>query len=319
MDVIGFGDIDVDIYLEVDRIPSRDEKVMANSVNFYPGGMVANFLVALRRLGTTCGFHGPVGADEYGEIAVKDLKDNQVDTSYMVVKKGKKTYFCVVMLDDSGEKALIVAPTECLAPEEEDIISDAIKSAKHMHTIFHGPAQAKAIQMARENGLTISVDFEPASVKGASNLDDLLSKIDIAFINRNALRLMSPHEDLERAARDVVSRGPKIVCVTSGKEGVLIVMDSKPEAIKVNSFDVPVVDTTGAGDCFAAGFVHGYLAGWPIDFVGRFASATAALKIMSKGGHAGAPKFGQVLSFLKENNITIPENVRENIREVSND
>ena len=320
MDVIGVGDIDVDIFLEVDRIPSRDEKILANSVNLYPGGMVANFIVALSRLGTPCGFHGPVGSDEYGEIAIKDLKDNKVDTSYLVVKEGKKTYFCVVMLDESGEKALIVAPTECLVLKEEDILTEAIKSAKHMHTTFHGSAQAKAIQIAHDSGLTISVDFEPDSVKNGSCLNDLLAKIDIAFINRNALKLMSRFDDLEKAAIDVKLRGPKVVCVTLGKKGALIVKDSKSEPIKINSFNVPVVDTTGAGDCFAAGFVHGFLSGWPIDFVGRFASATAAIKIMSIGGHTGAPNFSEVISFLIERNIPIPDNIVEkNIQEVSND
>ncbi len=304
MDVIGVGDIDVDIYLHVGHIPARDEKVSANNVGFFPGGMVANFLVALRRLGTTCAFHGPIGSDEFGVTATDDLICNQVDVSAIVVKPGKKTYFCVVMLDESGEKALVVAPTDCIEPEVKDISEVAIRSAKHLHSTFGGPAQLKAIEIARRNGLTVSVDFEPSAVKG-KNVDDVLAQIDIAFINQNALTWMSAAPTPARAIADILSRGPKIVCTTFGKQGSLIMASKMREPLHVDAFDVPVVDTTGAGDCYAAGFVHGFLRGWPLETIGLFASASAALNVRHLGGHAGAPSTSQVLSFLKDRNITL--------------
>jgi ribokinase len=304
MDVIGVGDIDVDIYLHVDHIPSRDEKVSANDVGFFPGGMVANFLVALRRLGTTCAFHGPVGVDEFGGTATDDLIRNRVDTSKIIVKPGKKTYFCVVMLDESGEKALVVAPTDCIDPEESDISEDAICSAKHLHTTFGGPAHLKAIEIAHRNGLTVSADFEPSAVKG-KNVDESLAMIDVAFINQNALALMSAAPTPVEAMTDILSRGPKIVCTTFGKKGSLIMAKGRQEPLHVEAFDVPVVDTTGAGDCYAAGFVHGLLRGWPLESIGLFASASAALNVCQLGGHAGAPSMEQVLSFLENRNITL--------------
>lgn len=308
MDVIGVGDIDIDIYLEVDHIPARDEKEMAKSVNFFPGGMVANFLVALRRLGTTCGFHGPIGSDEFGQAAQADLVSNNVDTSNIIIKNEKKTYFCVVMLDASGEKALVVAPTECLSPEENDISVEAIKSAKHLHTIFLGPAQAKAISIAHENGMTVSVDFEPDSVRNNNTIDEVLSNTDIAFINQNALGLMSNCTDISDAAHAILSRGPRIVCVTLGKRGSLIAAESRAEVLRIASFDVPVIDTTGAGDCFAAGFIHGFLNGWPLEYIGKFASATAAMKITKMGGHSGAPTLDQVRAFLEDRKIYLTSN-----------
>ncbi len=308
MDVLGIGDIDVDIYLEVDRIPGRDEKLVANQYHIFPGGMVGNFVVALSRLGMSCGFHGPVGDDEYGQMAINDLVENKVDPTYVIIKQGGKTYFCVVILDDSGEKALIVAPTDCLEPLEEDISERAIKSARHMHTIYHGPAQLKAIQLAKINNLTVSVDFEPGSIKDNPEVVDHLSLIDIAFINQNALQYLSDLPDQEAAAFDVLSKGPEVVCVTLGSKGSLIVKKNEPEPKWVKAFKVPVIDTTGAGDCFAAGFVYGYLKGWPIELTGQIASATAAIKIMSKGGHAGAPSISQVREFLLENQVHIPKN-----------
>lgn len=307
MDVIGVGDIDIDIYLEVEHIPTHDEKVLAKNVSLFPGGMVANFLVALRRLGTSCGFHGPVGLDEYGQLAINDLKNNLVDTSHVIYKENGRTYFCIVILDDSGEKALIVAPTDCLAPNEEDISPSAIGSAKHMHTVFHSSAQLKAIELARKNNLSISVDFEPDSVKLGKNINEILSLIDVAFINQNALFLMSKNKSIEKAMDDILVRGPRVVCVTLGKRGAIITTQATKKPIYVESFHVPVIDTTGAGDCFAAGFIHGYLQNWPMDFVGKFSSATAAIKIMKKGGHTGAPTYDQVIQFLDEKNVYIPD------------
>jgi sugar/nucleoside kinase (ribokinase family) len=66
----------------------------------------------------------------------------------------------------------------------------------------------------------------------------------------------------------------------------------------VPGFRVPVVDTTGAGDCFAAGFVHGVLSGWPPEQSARFANAVAAIKVMHHGGHTGSPRLDEVQAFL---------------------
>jgi ribokinase len=305
VDVIGVGDADIDIYLDVTRIPGRDEKVLARSVHLCPGGMVANFLVALRRLGTTCGFHGPVGDDEFGRLTLADLAANEVDTSGAVVKPGERTYFCVVMLDQSGEKALVVAPTGCLFPQPDDVSEEWIARARHLHTTAAiVPTVAKAIRLAKQHGLTISMDIEPSAAGDRAELWPLLTQVDLLFVNQRALKFLCDRDSPREAAKLITSRGTGTVCVTMGQAGSLVA--NSAISFRAETFSVPVVDSTGAGDCFAAGFVHGFLNDWPLHQTATFASAVGALSVIQRGGHTGAPTFRQVTEFLAEHAIAWP-------------
>lgn len=306
MDVIGVGDADVDIYLDVDHIPGRDEKVLARSISFYPGGMVANFLVALSRLGTSCGFHGPVGDDEFGCMTLADLAANGVDTSGAVIKPGERTYFCAVMLDSSGEKALVVAPTSCLFPHAEDVSEQWIARARHLHTTAAIiPTAVKATRLARQHGLTVSVDVEPSTGSQKADLQPLLSQVDVAFVNQRAVRLLGDADSLEDAAHRITGYGPKIVCVTMGAQGALVATEA--EVFRTEAFPVKAMDTTGAGDCFAAGFVHGFLKGWPLHQTAIFASGLGALSVTKRGGHADLPSRGEVMAFLAARGVPLPD------------
>lgn len=298
---IGVGDADIDIYLQVDHIPGRDEKVLAQSVELYPGGMVANMLAALARLGTPCAFHGPVGDDEYGRMTLADLEANGVDIGPAVVKPGQRTYFCTVMLDASGEKALIVAPTPCLFPQPDDVAEAAMASAQHLHTTAARlDTTARAIRFAKKHGLTVSLDLEPTAARQSQAVLPLLAMVDLVFVNERALALLGHEAKPATAAAALLDNGSQVVCVTRGARGSLTFARGKEFATP--AFAVPVVDSTGAGDCFAAGFVHGWLEGWSLETTARFASAVAALSIGQRGGHAGAPTPEQVQRFLQRAN-----------------
>jgi sugar/nucleoside kinase (ribokinase family) len=95
-DVLGVGDADVDLFLGVERLPGRDEKVMGEYLGEHPGGVVANFCCAASRLGARTALVTVVGEDRYGKMAVADLEAHDVDTSLVKVRLGGITYFCVV-------------------------------------------------------------------------------------------------------------------------------------------------------------------------------------------------------------------------------
>lgn len=304
MQVIGVGDADVDIYLDVDHLPGRDEKILARELAFHPGGMVANFLVALSRLGISCGFHGPVGDDEFGGMVMASMSSQGVDTSGTVVKPGERTYFCTVLLDSSGEKALTVAPTNCLSAQPEDISEAVIAQARHLHTTAANMSAAiKAARLAKQHGLTVSMDIEPDNAARITDFNPLLAQVDIAFVNQRAVKFLGESDSLEAAALQVLSYGPQIVCITMGANGSLAV--SAAETFRANAFPVQVVDSTGAGDCFAAGFVYGFLMGWPLAQTATFASAVGALSVTHRGGHSNLPNLAQVMTFLADRGVKL--------------
>jgi len=304
MDVIGLGDADIDIYLDVDRIPGRDEKVRAKKLSRYPGGMVANFLVVLRRLGTTCGFHGPLGDDEFGRLVMANLIANEIDTRGVIIRPGGRTYFCVILLDGSGEKALVVAPTDCIYPEPGDLSESLIAEARHLHTTVDNIETAgHAIDIAAQHGLTVSIDVEPSAVEHYRELWPLLAHVDLVFIKEPSLLSLTRGDRLETALPMLLEHGVKTVCVTKGGEGVLVANGTEKTAVA--GFPVPVVDSTGAGDAFAAAFVHAFLRNWPLVEAATFASAVGAMIVSHYGGHEGAPTTEEVHSFLASRGIRL--------------
>ncbi len=294
-DVICVGDADVDIYLDVDHIPQRDEKILASGAAWYAGGMVANCAAALSRLGSRCLFHGPVGDDEFGHLVRKDLQSYGVDVSGIYIKQGAHTYYCVVMLDNSGEKALVVAPTEAIFPIPIELDRKLIASGRHMHTTAACIDTAMyAARVARENGLSTSLDLEASVIPKADEMSLLLKHITILFVNHQALKNT---QSLELHAAQLLAYGPAIVCITRGAAGCLVATHAN--SWNITAFAVPVVDSTGAGDTFAAGFIHSYLQEKTVVEAAEFASAVAALNIQARGGHGGSPTLTQVEEFMK--------------------
>ncbi len=297
-EVVGVGDADVDIYLDVPHIPMHDEKVAATDATWYPGGMVANFLVALHRLGTSCCFHGPVGADAFGQMVQENFALQGIATNGLIVKPNGSTYYCVVLLDKSGEKALVIAPTDCISPVPNDIDPAIIAPARHLHTAgARLDAALKAARIAKQHNLSVSLDLEPSNLGIPAQLAELLTLTDLLFVNHRALAQLTG-SDLSpvTALPLLLARGPRTVCVTSGAEGAWV--GTHEGTWYIPAFAVPIVDSTGAGDTFAAAFVYGYRAGWSPLRSARFAAAAAALAIGQRGGHHGTPTGDAVHSFL---------------------
>ena len=92
VDIIGLGEAVIDWVAEIPHFPRPDEKVDALTENYFPGGVTANFLVAIARLGGKCGFIGAVGDDSYGDYLIEDFKHENIDTTFTLKKKGKKNY-----------------------------------------------------------------------------------------------------------------------------------------------------------------------------------------------------------------------------------
>ncbi len=299
LDIIGYGDADVDIILKLDRLPTKDEKVMARSYAFQKGGMVPNTLVALSRLGRQVGFHGAIGDDTFGQMVVENFQANGVDTGGVVVKKGEDTFFCVLLVNAHGDRVVLSAPTQTHIRHPEDVAEVVIKQARHLHTtVSFDPAGLRAMRLAKQHGLTVSMDMDAHTAGPEKDLDQMLSLIDVLLLNRLGAEKLPFGVDMEEKALILAARSQGIVCITLGEAGAITA--AQGQIIHTPIFDVDVVDTTGAGDTFAAGFVHAFLSGWPVRDWPVFAGAVAALNCEHIGGHAHAPTLEDVIHFLKQ-------------------
>ncbi len=304
-DVLGVGDIDVDIFFSVERLPTRDDKVLGSLLGEFSGGMTGNVCCAASRLGARAAMLGAVGDDAKGGKALGGLTEYSVDTSLVRVVKGSRTFFCIVLLDASGEKSLTAVDTDCRLPRREDIDPEAFGRSRLVHIIGDDAGFVLwAAHEAARRGSLVSVDMEARTTeRAAKDIERLLAQVDLVFLNEAGYRLGFGGEPLEGVGT-LLRLGPRVVVVTCGAHGAFV---GTAEGVwKIPAFRVPVVDTTGAGDCFIGAFLTCFLQGnTPLES-GHFAAAAAALSVRHVGARTGLPTRRDVLEFLARSVVPQP-------------
>lgn len=304
-EVIVVGDIDTDTFYIVPHIPQWDEGVLINEVYEHPGGKGANTASALSRLGVKTGMLSVAGDDYFGRVAISGLERNGVDANGVRVVKEGKTYYCVMMLDPTGEKAILVVDTGLMYPSPQilDEKTEYLLTARHAHFIGIDPMRmVPSMKRAKEAGIKVSIDLD-AAYQGIEKCCKAIEWSDIVFLNQQGANTLFPNCEKEIILHELNSYGPEIVVITSGKSGA-IGFDGK-NIYSVPSFNVPVVDTTGAGDVFSASFVYSYLNNWELKKSLEFASASAAISVSKIGGQSALSTPEEVFQFIKEYNLRI--------------
>jgi ribokinase len=295
--VVVVGDADIDLFLRVPRLPEHGEKIRASAVDQQPGGMGANVAAGLAKLSTACTFLGIVGDDAWGAETLEDLRRHGVDVASCTVRPGVSTYRCIVLLEPSGERTIVIAPTPAMFPEPADLDLGALDRARHLHTTAMQPATATAAALrVREHRASVSLDLEADAVAASGScLPDLLRLADVLFVNDRAvaeLGALRANGTLDVALLRTL--GPDLIVVTRGAHGsVVLARDERPACVA--AYPMQIADTTGAGDSYAAAFLHTWLNGATPLQAARFASAAAALSTSAVGGRAALPTRAQVL------------------------
>jgi sugar/nucleoside kinase (ribokinase family) len=299
LDIIGIGDTNIDLIVQVDHIPGHDEKVRGTLLGKFPGGIIGNFCAAAAKFGAKTGVVAKVGKDEFGELCINDFINRGINIDGLVQKKDVDTYFCVVHLDHTGEKALTIVQTSGFLPQKEEINLEYIRSAKYVHmTTLDVDLVDFIFSELVEHDCTLSLDIEATASKVDRKVwNSVLSKLDIAFPNLAGLQHITGHKDPEKAAHYLLAHGVKMVVVTCGSEGVKIFKDNYYYEHLI--FPVNVVDTTGAGDCFNGVFISCLARGWTIEKTAKYAAAAAAISIQSIGARKGLPTCEEVEVFLE--------------------
>lgn len=303
LDVVAVGEGCIDLVLQVKRLPGHDQKVMGRLVGWLPGGTVPNFACAASRLGLGVGFLGSVGDDHAGRLVREDFRSFGVATDGLRVCPGQETRFTVILLDETGEKAIVVVSTYPEVIEVDAGTRSYIAGARALYTMPYDPEQfGKVATAARAVHTRVVIDIEPTVGADLRALKGILAHTDIAFFNREGLTAAVGNRELSSAAQEMLGYGPQILVVTLGKDGCLVV--DGDEIVECGGFVVEVKDTTGAGDCFNAAFLAGYLWGWPLSKAATFANAAAALSVTEIGPRAGFPTVEAVQRFLMERGAT---------------
>lgn len=298
LDIIGIGDADVDLIVQVDHIPTHDEKVRGTLLGKFPGGIIGNFCAAAARFGATTGVVAKLGKDEFGDLCLSDFIKRGINIAGMVQKENEDTYFSVIHLDHTGEKALTIIQTNGFLPQKEEINLEYVRGARYVHMTTLDVDLVDYVFGHLEGECVLSLDIEATASKAPPQVwNRVLQKLNIAFPNLAGLQALTGHNDIDKGACYLLDRGVKTVVVTCGVQGVKIFKDNYYFEHPI--YRVDVKDTTGAGDCFNAVFIASLSKGWAIEKAAKYASAAAAISIQCVGAREGLPTCEEVELFLK--------------------
>jgi len=320
IEVVGLGALNIDRIYKVECILDDGEAVVGEVVSF-PGGSAANTIYGLAKLGVDTGFTGVVGNDAEGEIMLHDFRKVGVDTSQIRVKPGAKTGSVLCLSDKLGRRSLYILPgvNNLLAMDDLDLAY--INQAKILHiSSFVDDRQFKILlEIIDRLDLPTKISFTPGALyaaKGLEALAPIVSRTDVLFINQNELHQLTG-EGILAGAESCLKHGCRIIAVTLGQgtelelgkgisrktvTAVSYVRDAKSEyAIEPDSRNtVSGVDTTGAGDAFATGFIYGLLNGKGLEVCGHLGNIVAQFSITKMGTREGLPTFNQLAQRYQE-------------------
>jgi ribokinase len=292
LDVVGFGALNVDKLFKVNHIAHAEKESLIQSSSATCGGSAANTMVGLARLGRKVGFVGKVGLDGEGELLVEDFLIEGVDTLGVVRAKCGESGTVMGFVDQQGQRALYIKAGVNDTITCEDIHEEYISQAKFLHlTSFVGEksfqTQKKLLETFKKCG-KISVD--PGALyaqKGYTQLAPLIEKAYVVLPNALELEQITGQKDPKKGAAFLLGKGAEIVAVKLGGNGCYVT--NGYEEHNIEACKVPVIDTTGAGDSFNAGFLYGLLNKKSLCECGRIGNFVASRCIMKMGARAGLP------------------------------
>ena len=251
----------IDIVAKVSKFPQPDELVVADGINFYPGGSGANTAVAISQLGGSVGFIGKVGRDDHGEKIIADLEKNNIDISSIVVSKDQETASCFISVNERGER-IIFALGGAIIDSLNDLNVPMIQNAKGLClSDIDGDLLRFAGETAHQGGA--KVFYNPGGniiSRGIENLASVMDEIDVLIINKSEANILNPNHDDHDLIKSLIKRENSIIIKTLGAEGAALL--SLTETFHVPAVPAAaVVDSTGAGDAFVAGLIASYLQG----------------------------------------------------------
>lgn len=268
-------------------------------LSFASGGSAANTIYGLSKLGAETSFIGKIGKDDYGRIFKEDLVKSNINP--ILLSSDTHSGRAVALISPDKERTFATHLGAAVELGADDLISDYFKGHDYMHIegymVYNNALLEKAVKLAKENGLQISIDMASYNVV-EDNLEFLQyivrDYVDIVFANEEEARSFTGKEPEE--ALEIFSSLCDVAVVKTGKNGSIVkqgVNKFKIDAIKAN-----VIDTNGAGDIFASGFLYGLSQGWDIDKCGRAGSILAGNIIEKTGARLdedGWKKAGKML------------------------
>jgi sugar/nucleoside kinase (ribokinase family) len=287
-------------------IPAAGSLVLVDEMGLHIGGCASNAAIALAKLDLPVEVIGKVGEDPFGDFVISVLQERGIGTRGVKRDSVKGTSVTMVMVDPDGERRFIHYIGANAALTLKDIDFRLISEAAILHIGgslvlpgIDGEPTAELLRKARETGVITFLDTVwDDTGRWMALLKPSLPFIDYFIPSLPEAQQITGYEKPEQVARDLIRRGVRTVALKMGAEGCLV-MSEDGQVLRLPAYDVEVVDATGAGDAFAAGFIAGVWHKWTLEKTARFASAVGAMCVTGIGaaGLVGTP--AETLNFME--------------------
>ncbi|MFX0177772.1 MAG: carbohydrate kinase family protein [Candidatus Hodarchaeota archaeon] len=315
-DIVCIGELLVEIMRT--EIDVTHGKIGAVYKGPFPSGAPAIFINSAARmsknLGLTTGFIGVVGDDAFGTAILNKLKNDGVDISCIRISETNTTGIAFNQYNSDGSRNFIFAAGAAGETSPNDIVKSYFSNIKSLHIMGSAlsisdssrDACYKAIKLVKKINPQVIISFDPNLRPEMLDLNIILKICKPVLENSNVLlpsgeeaEMLAGIEGEILACNKLLKMGPNIVVLKQGKEGCTIFTKQETNGIKVPGYKVEEVDPTGAGDSFGGAFIIGYLAGWELEKIAKFANAVGALKVEFFGPMPDTT-YEEVISFINK-------------------
>jgi sugar/nucleoside kinase (ribokinase family) len=284
----------------VESIPDGSDGQLVETIRCSPAGTAGGTAVVLARLGAEVTSYGAIGGDPIADSLLALLAAEGVDTSGLVRKADQQTSASVIPVRPNGDRPAWHCIGANGAFTLDDLDLAAIDGITHLHLggpeFLGGEAAGKLLAHARSIGATTSVDIlAPGDPDMLAWIADALPHTDFLLPNDEQVLGFTGAASLVEGARALVDAGAGCVAATAGAKGAVVV--TADEVIEVPAYEIDVVDTTGCGDAFSAGFLRGLSLDLPLADAAALGCATAAQVAQGLGTDAGSYDLASVQAF----------------------
>jgi len=296
------GSFMTDLMSRTPRMPVPGETVCGGPFKVGPGGKGSNQAVAAARLGAKVRIVVRLGADIFGDKALENLRNERVDTTYVIRDDTSHTGAALIVVDDAGENMIVVAPgvNSNLSIGDVEQAKEAIYNSDVLLTQLEIPVETveEALRIAKSSN--VKTILNPAPARELS--ENILSQVDILTPNRTEASVLTgvkinDEPTAKKAAYKLLDEGVNAVVFTLGEEGALIITADKIQHISGKK--VKVVDTTGAGDAFNGGLAFALARKGNLVEAVRFANYVGALSVTRIGTAPAMPTLQEVERFME--------------------
>jgi sugar/nucleoside kinase (ribokinase family) len=283
-------------------MPPEGTAELVRGIDLKTGGCGCNTALVLHKLGQPVGLLGKVGCDHFGDFLLRTLAQAGLETGDVVRDCRTRTSSVIVLVSAGGERSFLYCPGGNEDLTLADVHRQSIAQARMVHVggimkLLRLEA-AELLRLAKGMGKTTSLDTDwDPSGRWLAAIEPCLAHTDLFLPSLDEARRMSGLQQPADIAAFFLDRGPTVVVLKMGADGCYV--RTGREGFRLPACRVKVVDTTGAGDAFVAGFLAGRRMEWDLEACGRLGNACGALCVTAMGTTDGIVNLEKTKSFME--------------------